>query len=220
MSGPPRRRLRQQHPQRGQQTNQLIFNLKKSPDRRGRAEWRYKEQAIRDVARALRAAIKQEYLDTITFVPIPPSKVKADPLYDDRMTRVLEAIRPEPPLDIRELIAQTASTQAAHEGEHRPSPSEMETRYAVDVVLAYPPHIIFIVDDMLTTGAHFRAAKSLLTSQFPELQWWAFSWHAASYPNVVRTPLILLHGLPPATVSWRRCFERPRLLLFLLLLRG
>ncbi len=122
-------------------TNQLIFNLKKSPDRRGRAEWHYKENAIQEVAKALRAAIKQEYLDTITFMPIPPSKVKADPLYDDRMTRVLEAIRPEPPLDIRELIVQTASTQAAHESEHRPSPSEMEARYAVDVVLAYPPHI-------------------------------------------------------------------------------
>ena len=150
-------------------TNQLIFNLKKSPDRRGRAEWHYKEQAIREVARALRAAIKQEYLDTITFVPIPPSKVKADRLYDDRMTRVLEAIRPEPPLDIRELIVQTASTQAAHDSQNRPSPQDIEALYEVDVALIHPPRdLIFIVDDVLTTGAHFQAVKSLLASEFPQ----------------------------------------------------
>ena len=31
-----------------------------------------------------------------------------------------------------------------------------------------PGEFIFIVDDVLTTGAHFVAAKSLLKRQFPE----------------------------------------------------
>ena len=85
-------------------TNQLIFNLKKGVERQDKREWYYKEQAIRTVAEAFRQAIKSEALDRITFVPIPPSKAKTDMLYDDRMTRVLLAIRPDPPLDVRELI--------------------------------------------------------------------------------------------------------------------
>ena len=149
-------------------TNQLILNLKKSPDRRGQTEWRYKEQAIREVATALRIAIKPEYLDRITFVPIPPSKAKSDPLYDDRITQVLKAIRPMPPLDIRELIVQSASTQAAHDSQHRPNPADIRSRYELDIALASPPlEMLLVVDDVLTTGAHFCAAKSLLTGQFP-----------------------------------------------------
>lgn len=149
-------------------TNQLIFNLKKSPARRGLADWHYKELAIREVAAALRAAIKADYLDRITFVPIPPSKAKDDPLYDDRMVRVLTAIRPAPPLDVRELIVQPSSTQAAHESQRRPSPEDILSRYELDVALAHPSReLIFVVDDVLTTGAHFCAAKLLLARQFP-----------------------------------------------------
>lgn len=149
-------------------TNQLIFNLKKSPARRELADWHYKEQAIREVAAALRAAIKADYLDRITFVPIPPSKTKGDPLYDDRMVQVLTAIRPAPPLDVRELIVQPSSTQAAHESQRRPGPEDVLSRYELDVALAHPPReLIFVVDDVLTTGAHFCAAKSLLARQFP-----------------------------------------------------
>lgn len=149
-------------------TNQLIINLKKGPDRRGRPDWKYKERAIRQVARALRAAIK-ESLDNITFVPIPPSKAKADPLYDDRMTQVLTTIRPTPPLDVRELVVQPVSTRAAHESQHRPSPTEILSRYELDITLAKPvAECIFVVDDVLTTGAHFCAVKSLLSSHFPE----------------------------------------------------
>ena len=78
----------------GSPTNQLIFNLKKSVDRRGLPDWHYKGQAIREVATALQAAINQDFLDKMTFVPMPPSKARGDPLYDDRMTQVCSRRRP------------------------------------------------------------------------------------------------------------------------------
>ena len=87
-------------------TNHLIHNFKKPMDRRGRPEWPYKEQAIQNAATALRAAFLPEGLSVLTLVPIPPSKAKTDPLYDDRMVQMLRAIRPVPPLDIRELVIQ------------------------------------------------------------------------------------------------------------------
>ena len=149
-------------------TNRLIFNFKKTMDRRGRAEWRYKEQAIRTAAAAFRRALAPKDLDRLTFVPIPPSKAKGDPLHDDRLTRMLGAIQPKPPLDIRELIVQTESTAAVHAGDRRPAPERIEALYRIDEALTGPVRdIIAVVDDILTTGAHFRAAKSVLSARFP-----------------------------------------------------
>ena len=113
-------------------TNNLIVNFKKPVDRRGRAEWRYKERAIGTAASALRGALNQEGLDQLTFVPVPPSKAKDHPLYDDRLTRMLHAIRRDPPLDVRELVVQTESTDAVHDSDIRPRPEEIEARYAID----------------------------------------------------------------------------------------
>ena len=161
------RRIHRSQGYQGSPTNQLIFNLKKRVTRRGLPDWHYKGQAIREVATALRAAINHEFLDKITFVPMPPSKARGDPLYDDRMTQVCAAIRLRPPLDVRELIVQPASTPAAHGTDNRPAPQDIEALYEVDVALAHSPRkFIFIVDDVLTTGAHFVAAKSMLTRQF------------------------------------------------------
>ena len=71
-------------------------------------------------------------------------------------------------MDVRELIFQTRSTGAIHEQEVRQSPEEIAALYRVDPDLAQPaPSVIAIVDDILTTGAHFRAAKALLSSLFP-----------------------------------------------------
>ncbi len=151
-------------------TNQLILNFKKPMDRQGRPEWRYKGHAIRQAADAFRAALGSDALDRLTFVPVPPSKAKDDSLYDDRLTRMLRAIRPEPPLDVRELIVQTVSTEAVHASDARPKPDQIEELYEIDDALTAPaPSFIAIVDDVLTTGAHFRAAKSILSIRFPEV---------------------------------------------------
>jgi hypothetical protein len=48
---------------------------------------------------------------------MPPSKEKSDPLYDDRMHRMLLAIPSAQPLDIRELLIQQQTTEAAHDAD-------------------------------------------------------------------------------------------------------
>lgn len=149
-------------------TNQLILNFKKSIDRAGQPEWRHKEKAIQVVANRFRNAIPPNQIEKFTFVPIPPSMAKGHPHYDNRMVRMLEAIRPEPRLDIRELIFQTESTVPAHNQDVRPRPNQIKRFYRFDKNLAEPePKIFALVDDVLTTGAHFRAAKSILSKFFP-----------------------------------------------------
>ena len=139
-------------------------------NRRGRPEWRYKQIAIRTAAQAFRNAIDDQILQTATFVPIPPSKAKDHPEYDNRMTQLIMAIDTANPVDCRELIVQSESTAAAHESDIRPAPRELEDRYAVDPTLIEPrPTYLILIDDVLTTGSHFRAAKRVLQQIFPEL---------------------------------------------------
>ena len=151
-------------------TNGLIINLKKSVDRRGKPEWTHKERAILQVAAALRNSINDGWFNNATLIPIPPSKAKSHPLYDDRLMQVLRAIRPQPPLDIRELIIQNTSTDATHHSDTRPRPETLESLYALDHGLTTPvPQVIGLFDDVLTTGCHFKAAQSLLHKAFPEV---------------------------------------------------
>ena len=149
-------------------TNQLVLNFKKSMDKRGSAQWKYKDRAINDAATAFRAAINGEWLDTATLIPIPPSKVRNDPLYDDRLVRMLRAMRSQPPVNVREVIVQRASMEAAHDAENRPRPEDIEANYTIDEQLRNPPpQVIGLFDDVLTTGAHFRAASNLLERTYP-----------------------------------------------------
>ncbi len=153
---------------KGSDTNQLITNFKKRMDQKGKRGWHYKGDAIQEVAAAFRAAIGDSSIGAMTFVPVPPSKAKDDPMYDDRLTRMLKAMNPDIQVDIREIVVQETSTLEAHLSDERPRPEDLIELYSIDESLAGPtPDCIAIVDDMLTTGSHFKAMQTVLTTRFP-----------------------------------------------------
>lgn len=148
------------------ETNQLILNLKKTVDRRGRPEWVHKERAIRQIARELSAALNPAWLRVAVLAPVPPSKARKDSLYDDRLVQVLGHVVGA---SARELIVQTSSTMPDHGTSDRRTPSEIEALYAIDErLVTQVPTAIAIFDDVLTTGAHFKAMKSVMEKRFPD----------------------------------------------------
>jgi predicted amidophosphoribosyltransferase len=131
----------------------------------------YKARAIQTVAHVLRAALNDNARQTLTFVPVPPSKAKTDPLYDDRLLQVLRGVWPGQAMDVRELIMQPNSSDAAHDRDDRPKPAELAARYVVERGLLHPkPQIVAVVDDLVTTGAHFVAMRTILRREFPNTQ--------------------------------------------------
>jgi len=149
-------------------TNGLIHNLKKPVDRRGKPEWRYKEQAIATIAEDLRRLLGQTAIERFTFIPIPPSKTKNDSLYDDRLVRILTQMGSGFQMDMREMLIQLRSSQANHTAPVRLSPNELSQNLSIEERLTVPePTQIILFDDLLTAGSHYRACHDKLTTRFP-----------------------------------------------------
>lgn len=151
--------------------NNLIWNYKKPVDRRGRPEYIHKERAILKVAELVKSVINENAIKTCTVVPVPPSKSKSDPLYDDRLIRSLRAVGTN--LDVRELLVTTQSMRAHHEfklGEKRPTPEDLYAMLAIDELCLVVPakETIVLFDDLLTNGTHFKACKRILNERLPD----------------------------------------------------
>jgi hypothetical protein len=149
--------------------NTFIRNLKKKMDRKGKFEWPYKEWTIQQVAAALAAAIPSlvDFTNT-TFVPIPPSKIRSNPLFDDRVSQILRLACPAD-ADIREAIVCRDDHTPAHESdEHRrPAINELMNNYIwIDNNRPLRPNTV-LFDDLITAGNHFIACKRFVLEHQP-----------------------------------------------------
>ena len=148
----------------------LIMNFKKKMDRSHLGDFKYKVQAINKIAGILRASLREFEKPNVILVPIPPSKPKGHPLYDDRILQVLKIFCHERKnADLREIISISKAIGASHDSESRPTVEELLSNLVVDKDLCKnPKEKIVLVDDTLVAGAHFKACKTLLQQYFPD----------------------------------------------------
>lgn len=151
--------------------NQLITNLKHGVEHRGTARWPYKTAAIAKVGFALSKVIGAN--PASTFVPIPPSVVKADPAYDSRNLDILNDFKRRigGAADVRELLYQQYSTRRSHLSDERVTQQELIDAYCIDESCATPlPQSVVLFDDVLTTGSHFLAARHVIQQRFGNIR--------------------------------------------------
>ena len=102
------------------------------------------------------------------LVPIPPSKAKDHPEYDDRMIQLAHqfALQREN-AEVRELITLKQTVEASHLAEKKRTIEKVLENLQLDLSLCKDgvEHMI-LMDDVLTTGAHFKACQQLLQNQF------------------------------------------------------
>jgi len=155
-------------------TNNLILNLKKAMDRRGRPEWYYKEQAIATAGDGLAAAIRATWrLNAPLIVPAPPSKVRSNPQHDDRILQVAQRIGTALSLPIAEMLENKADRDPQHATAQRRNIQALTENLQYRAAsLATPPTGILLIDDVLTTGATFTACKSVLQRNLPGMPIW------------------------------------------------
>jgi hypothetical protein len=166
-------------------TNDFIKNLQIPTALRGQRRWYWKEQAIAFAARALSKLIPEEWKQTSTFVPVPPSLIRNDPGHDERLLTVLNSIYP-PLLDVRELVLLNENTVSK---EKQISPAERADNYRINEDCAAPdPTHIVIVDDVLTTGSHFKGVMRILQQRYTGVRMVGLFLARAIRPNAIIIP--------------------------------
>jgi predicted amidophosphoribosyltransferase len=155
--------------------NQLIFNYKKGVIRKGMAEWEYKQKAIRNVANLFSDSISNtidlcDRATQVTFVPVPPSEAKYSTEYDERNYQMLKMLTPT--YDVRELYLQRQSREALHSSKksHRVYADLVDNYVLNEEVMDPTPKEIWLFDDTLIKGTHFKAAKAFLGQKFPNVR--------------------------------------------------
>jgi hypothetical protein len=154
--------------------NSHIVNLKRAPSDCSRnPDFLYhKERSIRAIAAEFTRAIGPSFLADVSFVPIPPSKCRSDPDYDDRLVRILDLIHQgHPDKHVCELLFQTSTTRASHQSNERPSEEDLLAVTRADpALLDGLRSTIALFDDMLTTGRHFRVARAVIGEHKPDAE--------------------------------------------------
>jgi len=147
--------------------NDLILNFKKAMDRKGKSEWKHKGNAIQEVSNLFIQGTPAINPPGVIFVPIPPSRMKGDPMYDDRIVQVMNNFcSARPNAELREIIYVRQNMPPTHE--NKLSPGEILPYLEVDKALCVnqKPNVV-LVDDVVTDGAHFKACQGLLRQRFP-----------------------------------------------------
>ena len=149
--------------------NSKISNLKKSPACKGQPQWRYKELAIEEFAHDIQGLFNNlppNQLDHIALVPIPPSKELSDPLYDDRIVQVCTKAAQGSGLRFADLLHNKSSVDSYHTSSKQRTVEDIIQNLYIAAPIPNNIRAIFLVDDVLTTGAHFAACKDVLQKAY------------------------------------------------------
>jgi hypothetical protein len=149
-------------------TNELIHQLLQPVNQSGPGPDIRKERAIRHCARMLKAAFEPDQLQAITFVPLPLVRGREHPAHDNRLRRMLRSTAEG--IDVRELIEFVPSRESAEAIAMRAGPDVLYASMRIVPGLLEPrPRAIFLVSDVLATGAQFVAAKRHLAHCLPDV---------------------------------------------------
>jgi predicted amidophosphoribosyltransferase len=133
---------------------------------------RYKDAAISKFGSDLASALPEIFSEIggsekAAFVPVPPSASKSSPEYDNRLVRILKETGMcihFCEINIREAVILNGDYMASHKsGNFRISLNELMgiMRFVEGQSLSDFEHI-FIFDDVITAGTHYKAVKNIL----------------------------------------------------------
>ena len=142
----------------------LIINLKKPVERRGMRDWTYKERAIKQFARELLQILPEGGI----ISSIPSSKMEDDPEYDHRLDITLKLVAQScPSIQIEKPISLNNPIPSAHSGGPR-APCELLPYYRWEGFSKSISEII-LIDDVITSGGHFKACQQIIKINCPDV---------------------------------------------------
>lgn len=143
----------------GGETNSLILNFKKVPNTAG---WNHRTNAVRKFADEASLLISVDREASLCVTAIPSSKARNHAQYDHRFEDMFAQLKTlRPCIDIQWPITCQTTTIASHQGGTR-LPQGISSNYVWNGFTHTIPESILIFDDVLTSGAHYRAFVDFL----------------------------------------------------------
>lgn len=147
--------------------NSIVFNFKKDLRYKNTGAWWYRNDAIQHFALMLHNALCK-IANQITIIPMPTSTPQNSPNFNDRLLETMNQLHCfgngcyhiENCLDI--LVEQIPS----HCGGSR-KPQDLYHQIVFKNPLYSFKEYIFLIDDVLTTGGHFKACQQKILSLYP-----------------------------------------------------
>ena len=157
------------------ESNQLISNLKKRRDASDR-EQHYKNRAIQQFAQELAGGFNPT-TSPFCMTWIPPSQSKDDPQHDDRLKQVVDKVSSlKPAFHSCEVFETSHTRPSLHFGGARRHPAEISNHLRWMGIDLNPYKIVIVVDDVLTTGASFRAVHDMIRERYASIPIVGFFW--------------------------------------------
>lgn len=135
---------------------------------------KYKQRAIERFASEVTDFFRR-YLDPdrqVTLVPMPPSKIRSHPDYDDRLEQVAQRVASFcDQVTWLPLLKGIRNMESYHLSTQFRDPDEIFEAIAIDgsLISQYQKgSVLFILDDILTSGAHFTAAVRHIEAVLPD----------------------------------------------------
>lgn len=159
--------------------NQLIFNFKKRITQKGKPEWVYKKKAIEQFANELHELfISSDKNRVYTVTTIPTSKSPDDINYDCRFEEMITHLTNYDDINIcyeKPIILKESVKSVSAEGGER-NPALIYTNYKFKGFKNNTPKMLCVIDDVVTSGAHFVAYRDLLLKKCPTIKIIGLFW--------------------------------------------
>ncbi len=155
--------------------NQVIKNIKitKNDIKKSSGRKYYKDQAVKLFAEQLAAAFQTP----VAFAAIPPSECPADPNYDNRIEQVLiEANKINPAIQIFDPISRNVTIQKSHHQGVRSIDRHFNSFQWNGFSSQLPNNELYFIDDVLTTGATYKACQKMIRKYASGVNVWGLFW--------------------------------------------